>query len=565
MKLLDRKATTRAARLCLAVLALAGCTHAPVTVPERAAEVSIFALNDFHGHVQSAGPVPLLLRSGDAQQKPRAAGGLAYVASKLKQLRAASGPSVLVGMGDLIGATPTDSALLHDEPAITAMNQLGLSVSALGNHELDIGPTALKALLAGDCAPACATPDFHGAKFEYLAANAFDKTTRQPWLQPYAIREVGGYRIGFIGAVTRTTPMIVRPAFTQNLHFDDEADAINRVLPVVRAQRVDAVVVLIHEGGDLNGAAISASGDCPTLRGAITEILPRLDPSIQVVMTGHTHQAYVCKFKDRWVVQGGSYGGYVSEVKLRRDTRGALVPVAALLHEVAQDQVPQDAAAASYVASIQQLTSPIKNRVLGQLEQRLTRAMIAGYGDSMLGKWVANAQLAYAQAREPVQAAFMNAGGIRTDFGEALGDSKSIQITQGDVFAMQPFRNELVALSLSGAQLRQLLEQQAGPDDAARTRFLQPSSNVSYRWKAAAPAGQRVGSLMIDGTLVQERQTYRIVVNNFVAEGGDGYTLLTQARDRTTLGLDTDALIEALARGKPDLAKLQQGNIKLEP
>ncbi len=545
---------------------LSSCVLVPAHQTTLPAEISIFGINDFHGHVQSEGPVPMMLRDPDPQHSPHAAGGLSYLTSVVKQLRSRSPDSIVVGMGDLIGATPADSALLHDEPAIMAMNQLGMSVSALGNHELDIGPKAFKSLTAGGCAPRCHTPDYSGATYEYLAANVFDKTTQQPWLKPYAIRKIGAYRIGFIGAVTKTTPMIVRPSHTQNLRFEDEAEAINRILPEVKAQQVDAVVVLIHEGGDLDGAPLNLRGDCPSLRGAITQILDKLDPEIRVVMTGHTHQAYVCKIKDRWVVQGGSYGAYVSEVKLQADASGALRPLSATLHDTAHDHVAPDTDAATYVHGIQQLTSPIKNQVLGQLDLAMTRVPISGHGDSLLGKWVANAQLAFARTREPaVVAAFMNSGGIRTDIGVGTSQGQTYKVTQGDVFAMQPFRNELIALSLTGSELMQLLEQQAAQAEGQRARFLQPSSNLRYEWHSTAPKGQRVQGLTIEGAPVQAGQNYRIVVNNFIAEGGDGFFMLKRGRNPVNLGLDTDAITEALVRPQGSLADQLQGNIKLMP
>jgi 5'-nucleotidase len=553
--------------MALALCAATGCTTSPnrQAIPTDTG-ISIFSVNDFHGHVQSSAPVPANLRSATGSVS-RAAGGLVYLESLMARLKQQTPASIVVGAGDLIGASPADSALLDDQPAIEAMNRIGLSLTALGNHELDQGVDNFLALTQASCKPQCALPQFEGARFTYLAANVIDVTTNELLLPAYAIKQVGGYRIAFIGAVTRSTPQLIRPTYAARLRFDDEANAINRVLPQVRLQKPDAIVVVIHEGGELPKdlkIEVANASDCPGFSGAITRITEQLDPEIRVVLSGHTHQAYACKLGERWVVQGGAHGAYVSEVKLKRDTQGRLSPSTAMLHEVAQDTISPSAQAQAFIAKLQAQTQPIKSEVVGTLPQPLNRNAMVNSGDSMLGKLIADAQLAFARKQgEAADLALMNPGGIRTNLGDNAPTDQPYTVKRGDILAAQPFRNEVTALTLSGQDLLDSLLQQG--KDAARVRFLQPSSNMRYEWHPNATYELRIKNLTINGEPLQLQRLYRVVMNAFLADGGDGFAAFTRGTNKRVLGLDAQALIDYVREGKINIQALQASAIALQP
>jgi 5'-nucleotidase len=542
------------AALLLAACFLSACASAPSVTP---VEVSILGINDFHGNIQAQGPVPKTLRVQETGQPDQTvavpAGGAAFVAAELAHLRQAHPNSITVGVGDLIGASPLASSLLADEPTIEAMNRLGVSLSVVGNHEFDRGSDELLRRVKGICPKAgCLLPGFRGARYEYLAANVIDEATGKTLFPAYAIRTVGGVKIAFVGAVLQGTPQIVNPAGIRGLRFEDEADAINRVLPEIRAQGVHAIVALIHEGADYNsprGTFNDVGYRCEGFGGPIRDIVRRLDPQIRVVMSAHTHMAYTCNVDGRLVVQGASYGAMITEVDLRVNPRsGEVLDVQAHNELVDQRRLQADPAMQTFVSEVVGRTEKIAMQPAGVLPAGLDRSLPAGSpnADSALGNLIADAQLAFAQRTEKaVEISFMNAGGIRADLPSGEVSGHPVPLHLGDLYAVQPFGNDLVAISLTGAQLVALLNQQG---EAQGNRLLQVSRGFAYRWDGARQQGQRAYDLRLNGESVQADRLCRVVVANFLADGGDGLTILTQGRDRRVLGGDIEALRGYLAR-----------------
>lgn len=277
-----------------------------------------------------------------------------------------------------------------------------------------------------------------------------------------------------------------------------------------------------------------------------------------MLITGHTHQAYTCKINGRLVVQAGSNGGWLTETRLKLNGRGELLDAQAVNHAVLQAQYQPNPAFVALVQRAAELTASIRNKPIAQLSWGAQRSVQAPYADSTLGNLIADAQLAYARRRGPADIAFMNPGGIRADLTPEPGRA----VTLGDLFAIQPFSNELVVMTLSGAQLRDLLQRQLPKTDAP-PRLLQVSSSLSYRWKL-----QNGQPLLGDVTVKQEpldlTRNYRVVVNNFMAEGGDGHATFKQGRDRVSLGMDIDALSEWISEQPQSVERIQSGRIVRE-
>lgn len=522
---------------------LAACAQLP-PAPQAPVEVSLFALNDFHGQIQASDPLPARLAWPDATS-PEPAGGAACLASALAELRAHAANSLLVGAGDLIGASPAQSALLEDEPSIEILNRLGMSVSTLGNHEFDHGRDSLRERISGDCgAKGCALAGFKGARYDYLAANVIDEASGRPWLKPYVIREVGGERIAFVGAVTRTLPDMVAASGLRGLRVEDEALAINRVVPEIRAQGVESIVALIHEGAEYAGPLNEPDYRCEGLRGPIIDIVERLDPAIDAVFSGHTHQAYTCRIAGRLVVQGRNYGALIAEIRLAIDPQSHdVVRASAALHPVRQPRYAPDPAVQAYMTGLEQATEAIRQRLVVELAEPLSRRPdAASHNDSPLGTVVNDAQLALARDQGVADLALTNAGGVRADL--------PARVTHGATYAAQPFGNDILVVSLSGGELLDVLAQQ-WRSDPAHPVLLQSSSNLAYRWRVSGDPAGRIVDLRLDGQPVVADKIYRVVINGFLADGGDGFSVFKLGRERQVVGQDLDAL-EAYLRAHAD-------------
>lgn len=512
-------------------------------------ELRILAINDFHGNLE---PPPGGIRisdPADATKKiPVAAGGSERMATLVHQLRSEAKNSVFVAAGDLIGASPLLSSMFHDEPTIESMSLMGLEISSVGNHEFDKGKAELKRMQSGGCSPVdgCKGPHpFLGAKFSYLAASTFDTTTGQTLFPPYAIKTFEGIPVAFIGLTLKGTPNIVSPPGVAGLKFGDEAETVNALIPEFKAKGVEAIVVLIHEGGVPTGDY----NECPGISGPVVDIVKKLDHAVDLVVSGHTHQAYICTIDGRLVTSGDKYGTIVTAIDLKLDpnTRD-VISASASNHIVRLDAYTKDAEQTALIATYQQLAGPIANRKSGVITASLTREPTTA-GESALGDVIADAQLAATAAPEAGAAAIgmTNPGGIRTELLKHNDGS----VTYAELFQSQPFRNELVTMTLSGAQLKQALEQQW--TDPNRPRFLQISNGFSYAWDAARPVGDRViaDSLKLHGVPIAPDALVRVTINNFLADGGDGFKTFTEGTERRFGNFDIDALESYFLKNSP--------------
>lgn len=548
-----------------------GTVHAATTT------IKIVAFNDFHGQLESPGTFRQTPTSAAATNIP--VGGVDWMAGYISDLKSQNPSTVVVSAGDIIGATPLVSALFHDEPTIETMNRLGLEFNAVGNHEFDEGKDELKRMQNGGCHPtdpnSCqgavvGTPvPFEGADFKFLAANVVETANGKTLFPQYAIKVIGGVRVGFIGMTLKETPTIVTPTGVAGLTFKDEAATVNALIPKLRARGVEAVVVLIHQGGTIPVTqSASTINNCNDgLNGSpIKTIVNQLDDEVDLVISGHTHQAYNCQIANKAgrlisVTSANSQGRVLTDIDVAIDTaNGEVSSVSAENIVVNRNNtaITPDASIKTIVENYKALSTPIANRIIGTISAAITRTASAA-GESALGDVIADAQLLATQNAGFGEAvvSFMNPGGIRADLTfpsstAAEGDGK---VTYAEAFTVQPFGNTLVTLTLTGAQIHTLLEQQftgctvgypvgAPAAGQASNRIMQVSNGFSYAWREKGTACDNVdpASIKINGVVVDPAASYRVTVNNFMADGGDQYYVLTQGTNRLGGALDLDAL-----------------------
>jgi len=503
-------------------------------------DLRILAINDFHGNLRPPAGGISIADPGDKTRKINvAAGGAEHMATLVKQLRQGAKNTIFVAAGDLIGASPFLSAMFHDEPTIESLSMMGLEVASVGNHEFDEGMDELLRMQNGGCHPVdkCQGPHpFPGAKFHYLAASTIEKKTGKTVFPPYEIREFEGIPVAFIGLTLKGTPDIVSPVSVAGLEFRDEADTVNALVPALKARGVEAIVVLIHEGGFPTGDY----NECPGISGPIVDIVKKFDKAVDVVISGHTHRAYVCKIDGRLVTSGDKYGTIVTAIDLKLDSVTRDVISARADNVIVRTGADAgDAEQTALLASYDKFAAPIANRRAGSIMGTLSRVPNDA-GESVLGDVIADAQLAATRTDTKGAAviAFTNPGGVRTD----IAKKEDGAVTYADVFASQPFRNQLVTLTLTGAQIKNMLEQQWL--DPNRPRILQVSKGFNYTWDNAKPYGDHVVAdrMSLNGQRVDSATRYRVTVNNYLAVGGDGFTVLKQGTAPQFGIYDVDAL-----------------------
>jgi 5'-nucleotidase len=535
---------SRIAMPTLAVLAAALVTAAPAAAqhkkkkrPPKPAEIQLLAINDFHGHLDPA-QSGTVTRTGLPEDRVPA-GGAAYLATHIRMLRHRNPHTLFVAAGDLVGGSPLLSSLFHDEPAIELMNKLGLVISAVGNHEFDEGQAELRRMQYGGCHPAdgCRDGDgFAGAQFRYLAANVTSKETGKTFFPPFAVRRIGGVKIGFIGMTLKGTPLLVSPRSSAGLRFRDEALTANKYARVLRRRGVRAIVVLLHEGGFASRPDVGVNG-CPGLVGPIIDIVRHTTRDVDLFLTGHTHVPYNCLVAGRRVTSAGSYGRLITKVELDISRRTDEVKAVRARNWVVGQDVPPAPDITRMVARYSRLAAPIRDRVVGRLARRAGRKRDPS-GESRMGNLVADAQ------REATGAtiAFVNPGIVRA--GLPAGE-----VTYGRAFTAQPFGTTLVTMTLTGAQVRGLLEQQWCGRETPNVLY---ASGVTYTWSSAAArreTGSRcdgiaapVSDLRVNGAPLLDYEAFRVAVNSSIASGGDRFTILHTGTGPEDGSGDADAL-----------------------
>jgi 5'-nucleotidase len=542
----------------LAALTLGACaTTSRLTAPVAHApvEVQILAFNDFHGNLEP--PAPVEVTEADGTKRKIQTGGVANLAGALASLRQPN--SVTVSAGDTIGASPLISANYLDEPTISAMNALGLEFNSVGNHEFDRGSDELKRMQSGGCAKftqrqPCAVEQFGGARFRYLAANVVqaDGSTVFPATGIKRFQTAAGpIAIGFIGMTLKGTSFLVTPSGVKGLTFADEAATANALVPKLKSEGADAIVLLIHQGGKLPN--FTTGNGCDGLYGEILPILPKLDPAITTVVSGHTHWAYVCQGTpqvgaNRLLTSAGKYGYLVTDLRLRFDpATHRLIAQDAQNIFVGNGERGVDTSESALVERYATAVKPLAERVAGRLTAPAPRD--ENDAESAAADLIADSMLAAAKPPSlgGAQIALVNATGVRVSLPG--GD-----IRYDKAFSMMPFGNNLVVMTLTGAQLKTVLEQQYSAENIAaakRIPALAPSEGFTYAVDVKRPNLDRIVDMKLNGKTIDAAARYRVVVNNYVASGGDGLAGFTSGTDVTDTGIiDLDALVAWIAPGR---------------
>jgi 5'-nucleotidase len=536
-----------------AALSLAACSagSAPPAVPTTPSvvDVQILAFNDFHGHLEPPAGSNGRIRGVDA-------GGAGFLATHVRRLKADNPHTILVSAGDNIGATPLVSALFHDEPAIEALNAIGLELSTVGNHEFDEGWRELLRMQRGGCHPVdgCRSgSSFPGASFTYLSANVRVDAENDTLFPATAIRTFEGVPVGFIGLALAETPSLVQRAGIEGLTFLPEADTANAAAERLRQQGVEAIVVLVHQGG------IVESDDeqgCRTMRGGLVPMVERLSNAIDVVVSGHTNRVYTCEIAGKLVTSAASYGRLITDIDLTIDRRTRAVVSKTARNVVVSRDVEPDAAQAAILERYRPLAAEIGRRPVGSIAASVTRGVTAA-GESAMGDVVADALLAVTKdpSRGGAQVAFVNQGGLRADLVHPGGATHMLphEVTYGDVFSLLPFGNTVIVKTMTGDALARMLEQQFDNPSPGLRMMLQVSEGFSYTYDFTQPAGTRVDrrSITLHGRPVQPHEPYRVAMFDFLWGGGDGFTSAADSTDAVAQGLDIDVFLEYLATHSP--------------
>jgi 5'-nucleotidase len=510
----------------------------PVEIP-----LQILAINDFHGHINT-------FSSGFG-----GTGGAQNLATNVREAEAGVDHSIVVSAGDLIGASPLISALFHDEPTIEAMNLIGLDIAGVGNHEFDEGPAELLRMQFGGSHPVDGDLDgdsFEGADFRFLSANVVVDATRKTLFPPYAIKTFDSIPVAFIGMTLEGTPSIVTPSGVEGLTFLDEVETVNKLIPRLERRGVRAFVILLHEGGFSDGGD-EGDGCEGGLTGPLAEIVPAFDDAVDVVIAGHVNDEFVCEVDGKWVTMADNAGRLFTDIDTTLNRLTGEMTVVAIDNVPNLQSAPDAPDLQALIDKYDLLSAPLANTVIGTTTADITRTNNDA-GESALGDVIADAQLA---ATEPVGfgeavVAFMNPGGIRNDILFApTGSEAPGELTYGEAFSVQPFGNSLVTMTLTGAQIDTLLEQQWVGQTSPR--ILQVSTGFTYTWDANAPDGSKVdpATIMINDVPIDLTASYRVTVNSFLADGGDNFFVLVEGTDRLGGEVDLDALVTYFGLNSP--------------
>lgn len=539
---------------------VASCAQVPANLPAPVAkaasatvEVKIIAFNDFHGNLRTPSlrvPVPDATQSTGMRFDP--AGGIEQFSVLVQSLKAKNKNFAVVSAGDMVGATPLLSALFKDEPTIEAMNLVGVDFHAVGNHEFDYGIKHLKRLKNGGCKidektgqPDCdGRAPYAGAKFDFLAANVFESASSQTLFPAYGVKEFDGVKVAFIGLTTRTTPSIVRPGGTVGVTFKEEVATVNALVPVLKGQGIEAIVVVMHEGGTQTGTI----NECIDFQGRGREIAEQLDPAVQIVVTAHTHRYHICELGNKLVTGAGSYGTLVTEIDLVLDRATRKIIAKKARNLIVDPNGGKDAALTALVDRYAVLSAPLENRVVGKLTREVN-SVVSPSGESTLGNLIADAHLFGTAAPDKGGAviAFNNPGSLRAPIiPDADGGVK-----YGELFKAQPFQNDLIIMTFTGRQLKALLEQQFRGSD--RPRLLGVSKGFTYTWDQAKPIGEKIiaASMKLNGEPINPALQYRVAANNFLAGGSEGMNMFLEGTDRQVGVLDLEALVAMISAGSP--------------
>jgi 5'-nucleotidase len=585
-----KKTLVAIAALAVAIVAApsALAEPGPTEKDEKLAHVRLLGFNDLHGHLEANTPgtisVACCTPTGGPINVP--AGGAEYFATHVKALGSEDPDTWVLGAGDMIGASPLLSGLFHDEPAIEFMNYLGVDTVGVGNHEFDEGKLELLRMQYGNrshdhegensgssysparadgCHPVDGCQDgtpFSGSVFQYLAANVTDQDTDNPLLPAYEIvQTTTGEKIAFIGETLQGTPEIVTPAGVAGLTFLDEADTVNMLVPRLQQRQVETIVLLLHQGGFQNAPFSRGYQEvdaCENFTGAeLLDVVNRLHPAVDVVLSAHTHAPYVCTINGKLVTSASSFGRVISKIDLTIDRRTNDVVEKSADNIVVTQDVAKDAGATALIAHYKQFSDPIANRIVARITSDIRSSRSPGgftspSGEQEMGNLIADAQREATKIEHHggSKVAFMNPGGVRAHllFGQISGGEQPGEVTYGELFAVQPFGNSLVVKTCTGQQIYDLLEQQF---TGGRSLILLVSEGFTYTYSRTAVPHVLDGSVQIDGVAVNKATSYRVTMNSFLADGGDGFPAFRTCTEPLGGEVDVDALGRYMAERSP--------------
>ncbi|MGE3692297.1 MAG: bifunctional UDP-sugar hydrolase/5'-nucleotidase [Novosphingobium sp.] len=558
----------RLAALLLPALLAACATPSQHAAGPAAIKLQILGFNDFHGNLEPPRQsVDAYTSAGERVRIP--VGGAAWFASAIDRYRATNPNTLVLSAGDMFGGSPITSSLFLDEPTIEVMNRIGVDFNALGNHEFDRGRQEVMRMQKGGCAkhtvrePCQIEKQFAGANFPFLAANVV--TEEGKTLFPATgIRRFGKGRnrmtVGVIGLPLKDVPTLASPSGLAGLDFREEADTVNALIPGLRRQGADVIVVVIHQGLYTTVGANDTS--CGGVSGDLLKILARLDSSVDLVVSGHTHWAYICDYgkidpsRRFLVTSAGLWGEYLTDIDLEYDpasrrivSRSARnVPVqseqyASTVGSVAvKPEFETFAPRPDIAAIVQRYVDAVRTqklRPVGKVSASADKPALAT-NESRLGNLIADSQL---EAARPSGARFalMNNTGIRADLMAAADGT----VTFGAIYAVQPFANEIKVMTLNGSEVKAVLEQQL--DDQSFDQTFSPSANLSYAFDKSRPLGERIFDITIDGKPIDPQASYRVAVNSFLASGGDSFSVFRKGRDVVVAAQDLEAVEKWIA------------------
>ena len=573
------------AALAVAIVAAPSGFAAKPPKPPKLTTVKLLAFNDFHGHLEAGTPGTITNPANGALVP---AGGAEYFATHMKALGSDNADTYVVSAGDLIGASPLLSGLMHDEPTIDFMNYVGLDTIGVGNHEFDEGKGELLRMqygnrthTAGDantgsayvparvdgCHPVDGCQDgtpFSGSVFQYLAANVIDEDTDNPLLPQYQIvTNSEGAKVAFVGETLQGTPLIVTPTGVAGLSFLDEADTVNALVSRLKQRNVSTIVLLLHEGGIQNAPFSRGFVDvnkCENFTGPdLLDIVNRLDPAVDVVVSAHTHQPYICNFNNRLVTSASSFGRLITSIDITIDRSTDTMVSATATNNVVTQTVAKDPGATEILTRYKAIADPIGNRVIGSVTADILSGRQGGTnrnGEQPMGDVIADGMYEATKAQDfgSAVAAFMNVGGVRASliYNQISGGEQPGEVTYAEAFTVQPFGNTLVVKTCTGQQLYDVLEQQFDNPAVGSDRVM-AVSQVAYTYTRGNAAGSRVtpGSLTIGGVAVDKAASYRVVLNNFIADGGDGFSVFRSCTNPLGGDVDIDAFARYLGAHSP--------------
>ncbi|WLD93112.1 5'-nucleotidase C-terminal domain-containing protein [Alkalihalobacillus sp. AL-G] len=472
-------------------------------------KVQLLGVNDLHGKIDVTDTIEGVKY-----------GRMDYLAASLNEREATNPNTLTVHSGDMVGASSPVSALLQDEPTVEMMEAMGFDVGTLGNHEFDEGVDEMMRLINGGDHPE-GTENYDGIDFPMVAANVEYKDTGELVLDPYTVLEIGGTKIGFIGIVTTETPSMVIPDGIQNVRFTDEAGAVNRFVPELREQGVEAIVVLAHEPGNQSGE---------TATGEVADLATSINDAVDVIFAAHNHVKVNAVVDNKLIVQAWEYGKAFADVDLEIDpATNDIVKKSAEIVDVVQSGITPDAEITAILDKYLEMVGPKLTEVVGEAAIPLEGGYATKglYGDNALGNLIAEGM----RWEMDADFALMNGGGIRDNLDAG-------PITWGELYNIQPFGNTLVKLHVTGDDLRKVLNTQFHP-------WYGPDVSIAgFRYTWNEETNEVVSLYLPDGSEVQPDETYTVVVNNYMyPHGTDDYRLFELAENPVQGPNDLEATI----------------------